>query len=311
MGRRRTAADSRRRLRRPPLSHALKPRSVIEPPVPLPPGYVVHVPGRGELFVRDSGGDGPAVLLLHGWVFQSDLNWFRTYEPLSAAGHRVLAIDHRGHGRGPRGEAPFRLADCAADAGAVVEQLGCGPVTAVGYSLGGAVAQLMARNHPESVSGIVLCATSREWKDARMKAVFAALGLVRLTLNLFPYGFWRRALPREGFPDDATTAWVAVELSRGSSRDIAEAGREIGRFDSRPWIGSLAPPAAVVVNKRDRTLPPRKQYELAAAVDGPRFEFDGDHMAVVAQGRQYAEMLIEAIAAVTSEGRVGAREAAA
>ncbi|MBA3371080.1 MAG: hypothetical protein H0T96_06450, partial [Thermoleophilaceae bacterium] len=31
------------------------------------------------------------VLLLHGWIFQSDLNWYRTYKPLIAAGYRVLA----------------------------------------------------------------------------------------------------------------------------------------------------------------------------------------------------------------------------
>jgi 3-oxoadipate enol-lactonase len=61
-----------------------------EPPVPLPEGRVVHVRGRGELFVRDSGGDGPPVLLLHGWMFSADLNFWRTYQPLADAGFRVL-----------------------------------------------------------------------------------------------------------------------------------------------------------------------------------------------------------------------------
>jgi 3-oxoadipate enol-lactonase len=282
-------------------------RFVIEPPVPLPPGCVLHVPGRGELFVRDSGGDGPAVLLLHGWIFQSDLNWYRTYRPLAEAGYRVLAVDHRGHGRGLRTEASFRLAECAADAAAVVDQLGCGPVTAVGYSMGGAIAQLMARDHPRRLSAVVLCATSRDWQAWQLKAIFAAMGLVRLTLNAFPYGFWRRGLRREGFPDNATTAWIAAELSRGSGRDIAEAGRELGRFDSRPWLRSVEPPVAVVVNTRDRTLAVHKQYELAAGVDGPRFEFDGDHMAVVSQGSRYAQVLIEAIRAVGGEDRVDTR----
>jgi pimeloyl-ACP methyl ester carboxylesterase len=252
------------------------------------------------------------VLLLHGWIFQSDLNWYRTYGPLVAAGYRVVALDHRGHGRGVRAETPFRLTDCAADAAAVVEQLGCGPVIAIGYSMGGAIAQLMGRDHAAQVSGLVLCATSRDWQDPRMAAVFAALGLVRVTLNLFPYAFWRRALRREGFPDDATTAWVAAELSRGSARDIAEAGRELGRFDSRPWIRGLEAPVAVVVNTRDRTLAVRKQEELAAGVDGPSFAFDGDHMAVVGQGKRYAETMLEAIAAVAEdETRVGARRPAA
>ena len=78
------------------------PRWAPEPPVPLPRGCVFNVPGRGEMFLRDSGGDGPPVLLLHGWMFSADLNWYRTYAPLAEAGYRVLAVDHRGHGRGLR-----------------------------------------------------------------------------------------------------------------------------------------------------------------------------------------------------------------
>src|SRR4029078_1284546 len=67
-----------------------------EPPVPLPRGRVIHVPGRGEMFLRDSGGDGPPVLLLHGWMFSADLNWYTTYGALEEAGYRVLAGQHHG-----------------------------------------------------------------------------------------------------------------------------------------------------------------------------------------------------------------------
>src|SRR3954451_6697722 len=119
------------------------------PPVPLPPGRTVLVPDRGEFFVRDTGpltspaGDGPTVLLLHGWTFGADTNWFTMYGPLQHAGYRVVALDHRGHGRGLRSSDPFRLTDCAADAAGVVRELGAGPVVAVGYSMGGPIAQLL------------------------------------------------------------------------------------------------------------------------------------------------------------------------
>ena len=108
------AGRARRRLR----------EASVEPPLPVLAGSTLLLPGRGETFVRDSGGQGPTLLLLHGWVVSADLNWIRCYEPLVAAGYRVVAIDHRGHGRGIRSPAPFRLRDCAADAAAVVEQLG-------------------------------------------------------------------------------------------------------------------------------------------------------------------------------------------
>jgi pimeloyl-ACP methyl ester carboxylesterase len=270
-----------------------------EPPVELPEGRLVRVPGLGELFVRDTGGSGPAVLLLHGWMFPSDLNWFRTYKPLADAGYRVLAMDHRGHGRGLRADEPFTLSGCADDAAALIEQLGCGPAIVVGYSMGGPIASLMARDHPEAVAALVLCATAREWKDPRMKALWSGMGVLRLLLGAFPHQSWRWGLRRAGFPDSPITSWVAAELSRGSARDIAEAGRELGRFDSRTWIKQLRDiPSAVVVTTRDSAVPPRKQYELAESLGAPAFDIACDHSGVTVKGREFCEVLLQALASV-------------
>ena len=60
----------------------------------------------------------------------------------------VVALDHRGHGRGLQSDEPFRLADCADDVAALVDELGLGPVIVVGYSMGGPIAQLLWRRHP-------------------------------------------------------------------------------------------------------------------------------------------------------------------
>lgn len=271
---------------------------VPEPPAGLPEGRIVHVPGRGEMFVRDTGGAGPPVLLLHGWMVSADLNWYRTYGPLAEAGFRVLAVDHRGHGRGIRSAEPFRLADCATDAAGVLEQLGAGPVVAVGYSMGGPVAQLLARDHPEHVAGLVLCATAQDWQEPRMKALWKGMAGLRLVLGSFPNASWRRGLRLLGFPDHPVTAWFASELTRGSARDVSEAGRELGRYDSRPWLRSLDVPAAVVVTTEDTGVPPYKQRELAAALDAHVLEFRGDHAAVNVKGAEFARTLVEAIGAV-------------
>lgn len=261
---------------------------------------MIGVRGVGELFVRDSGGAGTPVLLLHGWMFPSDLNWFRTYEPLQRQGYRVLALDHRGHGRGLRSEEPFRLADCASDAAALVRALRCGPVIAVGYSMGGPVAQLMARDHPDTVAGMVLCATAREWRDPRQRLFWSGMAGLQLALSAFPRAAWRWALRREGRLDDQATAWTVAELSRGSARDIAQAGRELGRFDARPWIGGLETPSAVVVTSEDHSVPPRKQRELAAALGAPAFEVPCDHFCVTDSPGRFHPVLLAALQAVAS-----------
>src|SRR3982075_2325912 len=133
-----------------------------------PPARIELVPGRGEMFVRDTGPESArrgTVLLLHGWMFPSDLNWITCYGPLRDAGYRVIAVDHRGHGRGIRTTAPFRLADCGDDAGALCSKLGVERVVVVGYSMGGAIAQLFAQRNTDITEGADLCATSLQWSD--------------------------------------------------------------------------------------------------------------------------------------------------
>jgi 3-oxoadipate enol-lactonase len=281
------------------------PRWAPEPPVELPRGDVAHVPGRGELFVRDTGGDGPAVLLLHGWCVSADLNWFRTYAPLAEAGYRVLALDHRGHGRGLRTPVDFRLEDCGHDAAALLETLGVQRAAVVGYSMGGPIGSLLARDHPDRVSGLVLCATAPDWQHPRMKRLWRSMAVLRACLGLFPNASWRKGLRLGGFPDSPTTTWYAAELTRGSAKDIAEAGRELGRYDGRPWLGRLQPPAAVVVTTGDTAVPVHKQRELADRLGAQAFDSPGDHGAVIAEAERFNQQLLAALE------HVGAHSAAA
>ena len=274
------------------------------PPIPLPPARTVQVEGRGEFFLREIAGDGPTVMLLHGWFASADLNWLGAYDALAAAGYRVLAIDHRGHGRGLRPLVPFRLADCAADAAAVLRELDAAPAIVVGYSMGGAIAQLLARDHPDVASGIVLSGTAQHWQDPELRHTWKAMGLVSISLSVAPRPVLRKAFGRLGLPLDETSAWLMSEITRHSARDIAEAGRELGRFDSRPWLAAVRVPAAVVLTSRDEAVAPGRQRELAAALGAPVFEAPIRHLQVT-DAAKYNPALLEALAAVAAVPAIG------
>jgi pimeloyl-ACP methyl ester carboxylesterase len=307
-----SALDRRAPSRRPRSLPALlrrrsRPRWAPEPPVEPPPGRIVHVPGRGEFFLRDSGGDGPALLLLHGWMVSADLNWITLYDALRDAGYRVLALDHRGHGRGLRTPQPFRLTYCADDAAAIVRNQGIERALVVGYSMGGPIGCLLARDHADLVAGLVLCATAPDWQEPNMKRGWRLMGLLRLELGLFPNAAWRAGLRALGLPDEAGTTWAAAELSRGSARDISEAGRELGRYDGRPWLGGLGAPRAVIVTAEDDLVPPRKQRELAALLGVRAREVPGTHLAVVNRAEEFGAALLEALAEVGAPATLQAR----
>jgi 3-oxoadipate enol-lactonase len=270
------------------------------------PARTLNVAGRGEVFLRDSGGDGPPVMLLHGWMVSADLNWHTAYTPLVAAGYRVLAIDHRGHGRGMRAMVPFRLTDCAADAVAAVRQLGLAPATFVGYSMGGLIAQLVARNHRDAVTGIVLSGTSQHFQDPETARLWRLMGGLRLLLAVAPRSAWRTGFRQVGIPISPRTAWWLSDLMRNFPRDVAEAGRELGRFDSRPWLHQVEVPAAVVLTSRDRSVPPRNQRQLAEALAAPVYEVPIDHLELTTRADLYNPALLRALESVGASQRLRA-----
>src|SRR3954465_104417 len=216
----------------------------------LPPGQYVDLPGRGRTWVRDTGGSGTVVLLLPGWTASADLNFFSCFDALRNAGYRVVALDHRGHGRGIRTWRPFRMRDAADDAAAMLDALGVARVIAVGYSMGGAVAQLLWRRHPARVSGLVLCATSAVFAESdREKRAFAAMGAMSMASRVTP-GVARRAAAnwildrRQSGP---AGGWVFRAVQRNDWTQVLAAGAALGRFDSRTWLGDIDVPTAVVL----------------------------------------------------------------
>ena len=105
---------------------------------------LVELPGRGVTRVWECPGPRGAetLMLIHGVTFTAELNWGQVFAPL-APHFRVVAIDLRGHGDGISAGARFRLEDCADDIAALAQVLGIGRFIAVGYSMGGMVAQLL------------------------------------------------------------------------------------------------------------------------------------------------------------------------
>jgi len=275
-------------------------------PAAVPSGRYLELPGRGRTFIREIAGPpgAPAIFLLHGLGATGGTNFMGAFGPLGQH-FRVIAPDHRGHGRGLRSRRRFRLADCADDVAAIAAALGIERFLVAGYSMGGPIAQLTWHRHPRRVMGMILCATSRDFRGRwRERLQFSGLGLVASGLSILPRGGERLvdALPDEVVSD--ARRWALGELRRSDPRSILEAAEALGRFSSREWIGEVDIPVSVVVTERDRVVPVARQVKLASSIPTAVLHVvDGNHLAAGNASELFSESLLEAAHLVLRRAR--------
>ena len=253
-----------------------------------------------QIPVRDSLHDHarPPVVLLHGLSMTADSCWHGTYQRL-ATRHRVVAFDLRGHGSGLPVEGQFSLDACADDVLAVADALGLGRFVAVGYSIGGLIAQTLWHRDRQALRGLVLGATAHY-----------PLTPVEWALRAAPVmGMrWRRGLTaRPVGPPVAAAEYLLRSISDPEIRaDVARqshiepwvfasALQAAAKFDARPWIGSVDVPTAVVITTRDSVIIPWRQRALASAIPGATTHaLRAGHLAPIRHPHRLARAIVSA-----------------
>lgn len=279
--------------------------------IEIPDGFTLELPGRGTTFVTDTPGPGPqapTIVLLHALGTTGRLTWFPTIGPLSRR-FRVVTLDQRWHGQGIRSPR-FSLADCADDVAALIETMGLSEVVVGGYSMGSVVAQRVWRQHPTLVEGLVLGATTdRFQRRASERLFFAGMGGTMLAMRGVSHSRTaaRAARAAARSADIGTTdnrAWALREFRSTSPWAVGQALAALGRHHSRPWLGRIDVPTAVVVTMRDHVVPTSRQISLARAIPGATVHpVDDGHAACVLGAERFVPAFLEAATTVDARRR--------
>lgn len=115
----------------------------------------------------DVTGEGPPVLLLHGFTLQGDA--LSVLTAALAPRYACVTMDLLGHGgsSGPEDPERYRLEELALDAVAVMDRLGHERFALFGYSLGGRVAMRLALRHRPRIAALILESASPGIEDPR------------------------------------------------------------------------------------------------------------------------------------------------
>ena len=116
----------------------------------------MNVDANGLRFHVEDSGDGPAVLLLHGFPDTGEV-WRNQVPALAAAGYRAVVPDLRGRGRSerPEGVEAYAMRELVGDAIGLLDALGIERADVVGHDWGAPVAWALAALAPERVERLV------------------------------------------------------------------------------------------------------------------------------------------------------------
>jgi pimeloyl-ACP methyl ester carboxylesterase len=234
----------------------------------------------GTIDYQDTGGEGPAIVLLHGLMMDASL-WDGPIAELSGD-HRCVAptLPLGAHAHAMNADADLSLAGVARLVAEFLDRLDLRDVTLVGNDTGGALVQLLVRsgaprvgrvvlascdafdNFPPGLTGRTLMLTGR--LSPRMFGLFMQQMRLRMVRRL-PIAFGR--LTKRG--DAATARWMKPVLSRPEiRRDTvrmlrAAAGDADLLLAASEHLPAFDRPALVVWAREDRVMPPDHGRRLA------------------------------------------------
>jgi len=204
-------------------------------------------------------GEGPAILILHGWGGSSD-SWVTVQEILAGKGFKVICPDLPGFGKSPNPPEPWGVADYINFILDFIEEMKKTyggfrePLFLIGHSFGGGLATKLTAEHPEKIRTLILCdaAAIRTKRRPSFRQIIAYF-LTKGSYVLFPIPFFEKTI----YPWARKIVYKIAGthdyyLAKGTMK---ETFKKISQEDLSNFLSQIKVPTLIVWGGKDKTLP--------------------------------------------------------
>ncbi|MBP2364562.1 3-oxoadipate enol-lactonase [Pseudonocardia parietis] len=218
---------------------------------------------------RIDGPDGAPVVVL-GPSLGTDLHLFDAQVATLADRYRVVRYDLPGHGGTPVTDGPYTMAGLAEAVVALLDRLGIDRVHYAGVSIGGAIGQQLALDHPERVLSLTAIASAARFADPDSWPQRAAGVRENGTESMVASrpGVWYV----QSFAGTEEAARLLGMLRATAAEGYAGCCEAISTFDVRERLADLRVPVLAIAGADDPATPPEMVREIADRAPDGRFE---------------------------------------
>ncbi|MET7570692.1 alpha/beta fold hydrolase [Streptomyces sp. NPDC005492] len=185
------------------------------------------------------------------------------------ADRRIIAYDVRGHGRAAGAPPAPDLHALADDLVRLLDELGVERIGLVGLSMGGAIAQTFAVDHPNRLTDLYLVATAADPQDAYLQR--AAEAETHGVGAQLPAALERWFSPAYLAAEPAPVRYARQSVRRTDVADWCASWRALARLDTRAALSGIKVPTRVIAGGDDPATPPAMMRDIARDIPGADF----------------------------------------
>lgn len=241
-------------------------------------------------------GKGKPLVLIAGFSCRTDL--WELLLPYFTENFQVLIFDNRGVGQSDAPDSSLTIEDMAADTLALIDQLQLQKPHILGHSMGGAIAQMIAKRHPEKIDKVVLANSlikfnevSRYVQNYLLKLRLEGVSIRRLAEYILPW-----LCSGEFLANNFTIeAFLQHQESNPYPQTLVGYKRQLEAltsFNSSSWVDQITNPTLVIEGQVD-LLCPLDSQQLAKAIKGAQlYTFEGQgHLTLVEKPQEFSQVV--------------------